>query len=76
MELYYLADRQSSMDIIWPLYVDAFGSKSHVFEAEYILLGDTPLGYQEVPKWLKDGLDNHYRLETILYDQQIYRRIH
>ncbi len=76
MELYYLADRRSSADIIWPLYIDAFGQRNKIFEAEFILLGDTPLGYQEVPEWLKQGLASEYQLEVILYDQKIYRRIH
>lgn len=76
MELYYLADRQSSMNIIWPLYVDAFGTKERVFDAEYILIGDMPLGFQEIPKWFEDSLKANYELEIVLYDQQLYRRIH
>jgi hypothetical protein len=74
MELYYYADRQSSADIIWPLYVDAFDNKEQVFEAEYILLGDTPLGYQETPAWLIEGLNRQYKLEITVYEQQLYRR--
>jgi len=74
MELYYYADRQSSADIIWPLYVDAFNNKAQIFEAEYILLGDTPLGYQEIPVWLIEGLNRQYELEITLHGQQLYRR--
>ncbi|MEZ4590352.1 MAG: glycosyltransferase family 39 protein [Chloroflexota bacterium] len=75
MELYYYADRLSSADIIWPLYVDAFGNKEQIFQAEYILMGDTPLGYQETPDWFKEGLNNKYELEITLYGQQLYRHI-
>lgn len=74
MELYYYADRQSSAGIIWPLYVDAFDNKEQVFEAEYILLGDTPLGYQETPAWLIEGLNRQYKLEITLNEQKLYRR--
>ncbi|MFZ1395245.1 MAG: hypothetical protein WAS33_00005, partial [Candidatus Promineifilaceae bacterium] len=76
MELYYYADRQSSANIIWPLYVDAFGSKEDVFDSEYILVGDTPLGYSELPEWLTEGLNSKFELETTLYEQKLYRRIH
>lgn len=74
MELYYVADRRSAVDIIWPLYIEATGSRERLFDAEYIVLGDIPLGYSDVPEWLRSGLEEKYELETVLHGQLLYRQ--
>jgi len=74
MELYYVADRRSATDIIWPVYVEATGSRERLFDAKYIVLGDTPLGYSDIPAWLSKGLKENYELETVLHNQLLYRR--
>jgi 4-amino-4-deoxy-L-arabinose transferase-like glycosyltransferase len=74
MELYYVADRRSADEIIWPIYAGADGDREDIFNATYFLLGSVPLGYDENPDWLEAGLASHYDLETTLHGQQIYRR--
>jgi len=76
MQLYYMANRRSAKDIIWPLYIDATGPPEEVFTATYFVLGqDMPLGFTEQPAWLSEGLEDHYQLETTLYGQALYRRL-
>ena len=73
MQLYFLVDRRSSYDIIWPVYLGATQPLEQVFTATYILVGDYALGYDEPPDWFEQGLAENYELETTLFDQQIYR---
>ena len=73
MQLYFLADRRSAYDIIWPIYLGATEPAEQVFTATYILIGDEALGYDEPPDWFEQGLTEQYELETTLYGQHLYR---
>jgi hypothetical protein len=74
MQLYYLADRRAATDIIWPIYVEATGSRERIFQAHYIIVGDTPLGYSETPDWFIQGVAEKYELENVLHQQTFFRR--
>jgi hypothetical protein len=75
MQLYYMADRRAVIDIVWPLYLDATGPRERIFQARYIIVGDTPLGYTESPDWFREGLAQYYELEIVLHQQALYRRL-
>ena len=74
VNVYYYADRQPPIDILWPTYIGATGSPSRIFNArtKYIVL-DIPKGGQN-PQWLTDGLAANYELETVIEGSEIYRR--
>lgn len=73
MDLYFMLDRRSSYEIIWPYYAGSLGHREEIFTATYFLVGDNSLGIEATPQWLIDGLAQNYKLETILYNQYIYR---
>jgi 4-amino-4-deoxy-L-arabinose transferase-like glycosyltransferase len=72
VQLYYLADRQSPLDVIWPHYVEISGPSQRLFTwpAKYFIV-DPALPRLD---WLQSALASHYELETVLCDQEIYRR--
>jgi hypothetical protein len=74
-QIYYLADRRSPIDTIWPTQVELSGSYQRIFgeQTRYILVGSSL--YLPVPAWMQAELDKAYRLETTLDGQAIYRRI-
>lgn len=74
-QLYYLADRRCPIDMIWPRYIEATGSHQRIFapQTKYIIVGDSYVVPR--PDWLYPELaENGYELETIIEDQEIYRR--
>lgn len=75
VQLYYLADRRCSIDMIWPMYVEAGGPYQRIFsqQTRYIILGES----NNVPRpdWLRAELSNEYVLETTIEGQQVYRRL-
>lgn len=79
MELYFLADRHSVLDTIWPIAVAVTGGDTHkreqIFEAEMIIIGNhTIVGVETMPDWLAKGLAAHYELETERNGRLLYRR--
>jgi hypothetical protein len=75
VQVYYLADRRSSIDIIWPLYAEATGPYQRIFaqQTKYIIVGES----NSVPRpdWLYAELGDKYQLEHVIEDQEIYRRV-
>jgi 4-amino-4-deoxy-L-arabinose transferase-like glycosyltransferase len=76
-QIYYLANRRSSADIIWPFYIPSLGDPRRVLVSKprYIVTGPLFLPVEKMPAWLGEELDNHYVLETTIKDRQLYRRV-
>jgi 4-amino-4-deoxy-L-arabinose transferase-like glycosyltransferase len=73
VQLYYLADRRSAIDTLWPIEVEATGPAERIFasQTKYIVIGDNI----PTPDWLYQGLDEHgYELEAVIEGQEVYRR--
>ncbi|MBI1880614.1 MAG: hypothetical protein HYR94_20750 [Chloroflexi bacterium] len=75
VQLYYLADRRYPIDVIWTLYVNATGPRERIFAptTKYVIV-DTSRPDRDWT-WLYPELTRHYRLETIIYQQEIYHRL-
>lgn len=75
VQLYYLANRRSSLDVIWPLYAEATGPYQRIFsqKTKYLILGES--NNMPRPEWLEAGLIDDYALETIIHGQEVYRRV-
>jgi hypothetical protein len=75
VQLYYLANRRAPIETILPLYVDAFGPYQRVFvpQTKYVIVGES----NNIPRpdWLYPELAKNYRLETVIANQQVYRRV-
>ncbi|RPJ27661.1 MAG: hypothetical protein EHM33_07300 [Chloroflexi bacterium] len=74
VQAYYYADREPPIDVIWPDTIFMTGPAERIFDprTKYIVL-DTPEKIDH-PQWLMEGLSRYYYLETIIGDQEIYRR--
>ena len=74
VQLYYLADRRCPIDVIWPVYAKATGPYERIFvpQTKYVIVGES----NNVPRpdWLYAELAKAYELETVIRDQEIYRR--
>jgi len=75
VQLYYVADRRCPVDIIWPLYAEATGPYQRIFvpQTKYIIVGES----NNIPRpdWLYTELAGKYKLETVIQDQEVYRRV-
>ena len=76
-EIYYLANRRSSSDVIWPVYVPIMGDPERVFKTRpaYIVLGSASFDVDPDPAWLAKELEKNYFLETTISDNTLYKRI-
>lgn len=74
-QICYLANRRSSVDVIWSLYVSYFGPPERAFNLKpvYIIVGPYFLYDEETPEWLTSELENSYRLEKTYNQFKIYR---
>jgi len=74
VQLYYLTNRRSPIDMIWPLYSNASGPYSRIFSThtKYIVVNEDVL--TNIPVWLLDELDKSYHLEAVIAGHSIYRR--
>lgn len=73
VQLYYLANRRSPIDMIWPIDVDATGAPERIFSEDTELIIVDERRVPEAPTWLEDGLETFYVLEDMFDDQKIYR---
>lgn len=74
-QLYYLANRRSALDVIWPIHAGATAPYQRIFEpsTKYVILGE--VDNLERPDWLYSELGGRYVLETVIQEQEIYRRV-
>lgn len=74
VQLYYLTDRRSPIDNIWPLYAEATGSYKLIFspKTKIIIVGESTQISQ--PDWLNEELDKYYRLVKIIDGDKVYQR--
>jgi hypothetical protein len=74
VQSYYYADREPPIDMIWLDFLLVTGPGERIFDprTKYIVV-DTPERLER-PQWFVDGLQRYYYLETIIGDQEIYRR--
>jgi 4-amino-4-deoxy-L-arabinose transferase-like glycosyltransferase len=75
VQLYYLADRRCPIDMIWSYYVAATGPRERIFApaTKYVIV-DTSRPEPDW-HWLYPELSKNYNLETVMYGQEIYRRV-
>jgi 4-amino-4-deoxy-L-arabinose transferase-like glycosyltransferase len=75
VQLYYLADRRATVDIIWPEYAELTGAPERIFAptTKYVVIDTNING--GVPQWIRQGLAESYYREKVLQDQEIYRRL-
>ena len=75
VQLYYLANRRSPLDTLWPIDVEATGSYHRIFvpQTKYVIVDR----YREpaAPGWLYTSLSQRYTLEMVVDGQEIYRRL-
>jgi len=73
IDIYYISDRRSALDLIWPLYAEASGSYQQIFgpQTKYIVVGESTLLDQ--PAWFWQGLTQSYTQETQIGEDVIYR---
>jgi hypothetical protein len=71
-QVYYLSDRRSPIDTLFPRYAEATGAYSRIFvpQTKYIIVENNAVG----PAWLFTELAKNYVLETVIEEQSIYRR--
>lgn len=76
MQLYYFADRNPPVDILWPSYVSATGSPERVFNenTKYFAIAKDIKSFPR-PQWLTAGLNQYYTLETTIDKYELYRRV-
>lgn len=74
-QIYYLADRRCPIEVVWPMYVESLGPYQRIFSprTKYVILGES----NNVPRadWLYEELEGKYVLETVIDEQEVYRRI-
>lgn len=72
VQLYYYADRNPPIDILWPDYISATGAPERIFtnNTKYIIV-DPEL---PTPQWLMDGIARQYSLETTISGWHFYLR--
>lgn len=75
MQLYYLADRRCSVDIIWPIHVNSVMERERIYgpTTKYIILGRSN-NLREYPDWLTQNVEQLYVEETEIDGQKIFRR--
>jgi hypothetical protein len=74
MQVYYVSGRRCAADFIWPIDAAPTGAQAKIFSptTEYILVGHNK--YLPVPDWLREGLARDYVLETVIDEQEFWRR--
>jgi hypothetical protein len=75
VQLYYQANRRCPIDMIWPLYAEATGPYQRIFvpQTKYVIVGES--NNVSRPGWLYAELAKNYTLETVIKDQELYRRV-
>jgi 4-amino-4-deoxy-L-arabinose transferase-like glycosyltransferase len=75
VELYYLADRRCSIDMIWPKDLESRGGRGDVFDprTRYVIVDE--IEGMPRPEWLYAGLGKDFVLETTMHGQEVYRRL-
>ena len=74
VQLYYLAQRQSPVDIIWPYDLEAAQNLPALFAPQTELVIIDQRREPTPPEWFIDGLETNYLLEAAFDEQLIYRR--
>jgi len=74
-QICYLANRRSSVDVIWSIYVSYFGPPERAFNLKpvYIIVGPYFFYDDKTPGWLTSELENSYHLEKTYNQFKIYR---
>lgn len=76
VQVYYLANRRSPIDMIWPHEVVATAVAADIFTSQtrYVIMDRYRERDPEPPEWLLAGLAADYELEEVIDGQEIYRR--
>ena len=73
VQLYYLTNLRSAIDMIWPFYAKVTGPPQRILsqQTKYIVVSDSDLVPK--PKWLFTELEKYYTLEAVIEGQSVYR---
>lgn len=73
VQLYYLADRRPPVDVIWPYQMIVTGAYRRIAtpQTRYFIVDPA----SATVALIQPEISKHYTLETVIYDQKIYRRI-
>jgi hypothetical protein len=73
--IYYTADLQAPIDMIWPTQAELSGSYKRIFSdhTKIIVVGSSL--YLPVPEWMNEELEHSYELVTVIDEQRVYKRI-
>ncbi|PKO05190.1 MAG: hypothetical protein CVU41_13000 [Chloroflexi bacterium HGW-Chloroflexi-3] len=74
-QICYLANRRSSVDVLWPRYVSQLGSPERAFETKpvYVVLGPNFQYDEETREWLYLELEKSYDFEITFDYYRLYR---
>jgi hypothetical protein len=75
VQLYYLANRRSPIDMIWPIDIAASGPPQRVFTPQtQLIIIDRREPAPAPPDWFMAELAANYLLEAEFDEQVVYRR--
>ncbi len=76
-QIYYIADRRASVDVIWPLSIPLLGDPIRALEPEptYIITGPVMTPNEKVPLWLISYLQASYKRELFIEQYQVYKHL-
>ncbi|MCA9935480.1 MAG: glycosyltransferase family 39 protein [Ardenticatenaceae bacterium] len=74
VQLYYNSQRRVPIDLFWPIDVDYVDGRERIWDTDTALIIIDRTRDPGPPDWLETAVADHYRLETILNEQEIYRR--
>jgi 4-amino-4-deoxy-L-arabinose transferase-like glycosyltransferase len=74
VNFYYLVERRSPIDSIWPLYAGFSQPSQDIFapQTQYIIVGESL--QRSLPEWFLPSLSQNYSLEEVISEQQIFKR--
>ncbi len=75
VQLYYNSQRRAPIDLIWPRAIEQVERRERIWQAGTALIIIDRTREPALPEWLETAVASHYRLETVLDEQEIYRRV-
>jgi hypothetical protein len=75
VQLYYLANRQSPIEALWPIYMAALGAPQRIFAPQTRLIIIDQRREPAPPDWFMAELMTSYELAVQFDEQLVYRRV-
>ena len=75
-QVYYLAERVASVDVIWPIYISLLGHPERAIDSQpaFIITGPVLMLDDNAPKWLTTALTKSYHYDISFGEYKIYKR--